>query len=51
MLTKFLIRWVEKIFFLDLNDKGKMKNVWVVSLYTHFRGIYFFILSKKGNTR
>ena len=26
------------------------KNVWVVSLYTHFKGLYFLLLLKKGIT-
>ena len=39
--TKFMIREAKKIFFFFLNLKVLWKNVWVVSLYTHFKGLYF----------
>ena len=37
-------------FFRFLDLKGAIKNVWVVSLYTHFTGLYFLFFLKKGVT-
>ena len=50
MRTKFLIQGLKKFpFFLILDPKGAIyKNVWVGSLCTYFRGLYFFISSIKG---
>ena len=43
MRTKFMIRWIRKEFFFQfLIMKVLQKNVWVVSLYTHFLGSLFF---------
>ena len=48
MRTKFMIRQAKKNFFFRFKTlKVLQKNVWVVSLYTHFRGLYFFQFSIK----